>query len=42
LGKINLLEGNYAKAKSYFEKTLKQTDSSSEKEYIQKLIDELK
>lgn len=41
LGKINLLEGNYAKAKSYFEKTLKQTDSSSEKEYIQKLIDEL-
>ena len=42
LGKINLLEGNDTKAKSYFEKTLKQTDSPSEKEYIQKLIDKLK
>jgi len=42
LGKINLLEGNDTKARSYFEKTLKQTDSLSEKEYIQKLIDKLK
>jgi len=39
LGKINLLEGNFAKAKFFFEKTLKQTDSQLEKDYVQKLVD---
>jgi len=39
LGKINLLEGNYTKARGYFQKTLNQTDSPAEKEYIQKLMD---
>lgn len=39
LGKINLLEGNYSKARIYFTKTLQQTDSQSEKDYVQKLVD---
>jgi RNA polymerase sigma factor (sigma-70 family) len=41
LGKINLLEGNHMKAKAFFLKTLGQTDSQVEKNYIQKLLDRI-
>ncbi len=38
LGKINFLEGNYDSARQYFQKTISQTDSAVEKEYIQKVL----
>ncbi|TDE17568.1 RNA polymerase sigma factor [Dyadobacter psychrotolerans] len=41
LGKINLLEGNLEKARTFFLKTLTQTESQVEKEYVQKLIDKI-
>ena len=39
LGKVNLLEGNYKKAKDFFLKTLEQTNFEVEKIFIQKMID---
>jgi RNA polymerase sigma factor (sigma-70 family) len=41
LGKICFLEGDHDAALGYFRKTLTQTDSVAEKEYIQKLIDRM-
>jgi len=41
LGKINLHEGNFEKAKAFFLKTLMQTDSQVEKDYVQKLINRM-
>ena len=41
LGKIHFLEGDFASAKAFWEKTLCQTNSQLEKEYIQKLIDRI-
>jgi len=41
LGKINLLEGNHDAARQYFVKTISQTDSIVEKEYIQKLLNRI-
>jgi len=39
LGKVNLLEGNYKKAKGFFLKTLEQTNFEVEKIFIRKMID---
>lgn len=41
LGKIHFLEGDFTAAKNYWEKTLCQTNSQLEKEYIQKLINKI-
>lgn len=41
LGKLNFLEGNYTKAKTYFLATLHQTDAQLEKDYVQKLLDKM-
>jgi RNA polymerase sigma-70 factor (ECF subfamily) len=41
LGKIYFLEGKYPMAKSYYLKTLEQTNFRVEKEYITKMIDKI-
>ncbi len=41
IGKFNYLEGNHEQARHYFLKTISQTDSLVEKEYIQKLLDRM-
>lgn len=38
LGKIHSLEGNFASAKQYWEKTLDQTNSQLEKDFIQRMM----
>jgi len=41
LGKINFLEGNYAKAKEFFLKTLGQTNFQVEKNFILKMLEKV-
>lgn len=41
LGKIHFLEGDFAAAKKYWEKTLHQTNSQLEREFIQRMIDKI-
>ncbi len=41
LGKLHFLEGDLPAAKKYWEKTLPQTNSQLEKEFIQRMIDQL-
>jgi RNA polymerase sigma factor (sigma-70 family) len=41
LGKIHFLEGDFPNAKKYWEKTLGQTNSQLEKEFIQKMINKI-
>ncbi len=41
LGKIHFLEGDFANAKKYWKKTLGQTNSELEKEFIQKMINKI-
>ena len=41
LGKIHFLEGDFPNAKKYWEKTLGQTNSQPEKEFIQKMINKI-
>ena len=38
LGKLNFLEGNYSKAKEFFSKTLSQTHSEAEKDFMNRMI----
>jgi RNA polymerase sigma factor (sigma-70 family) len=38
LGKIHFLEGDFAAARTYWEKTLCQTNSQLEKDYVQKML----
>jgi len=38
LGKFNFLEGNYSKAKDFYNKTLDQTNLPAEKDFIQRMI----
>ncbi len=42
LGKIHFLEKNFPAAKKYWEKTLQQTRSQLEKEFIQRMINKIK
>lgn len=41
LGKLNFLEGDYEKAKTYFLATLHQADSQLEKDYVRKLMNQM-
>jgi RNA polymerase sigma factor (sigma-70 family) len=41
LGKIHFLEGDFTAAKKYWEKTLRQTNSQLEKEFILKMINKI-
>jgi RNA polymerase sigma factor (sigma-70 family) len=41
LGKLHFLEGDHAAAKKHWEKTLRQTSSPLEKDFIQKMIDKV-